>query len=276
MWMHEEMYGDLRKANDYATSFSSKADIDLMHIVPVDEHSNYRFWFNRIVQGVLSSGEKDRTITRFLIETPKLGMNDVTKVIMGLLQRETTIPLGISTLRDLVQYRQTVKKECFDLLIKQTLEKDKRIRQAAVLSAKKLSETNVEVERIAVGHLESLTKPFHEVEQNTNGVDEVVNGVEEVEGTGEEKDVVDEKGWTAEDVTRYLDLFCILSQRKHDLLDECVGFLSFRLLFLTFHFVASSVSSRNVHGKHRIQSRNTYNLSSSPSRTHPSFLNCSK
>jgi hypothetical protein len=105
LWLHEEYYREYNLAEPSPTD-------------------NYFIWFHKLLYGLQQPKEngelvldpKDRAFTKFLLEAPDLSDESIHGVLKSYCDQEEKMPLGISTLRDLILYRPAVREECLEIL----------------------------------------------------------------------------------------------------------------------------------------------------------------
>lgn len=91
----------------------------------ISSDNDYAFWLHKLLDGISKprneEGEyaldpKDRTFARFLMDVPELTTQSLA-VVQEYCHSEERMPLGISTLRDMVLYRPAVRPPCLDQLL---------------------------------------------------------------------------------------------------------------------------------------------------------------
>ncbi|KAJ3033702.1 hypothetical protein HDV00_005887 [Rhizophlyctis rosea] len=231
-----------------------------------DYEPQYSRWFHRILEGLWvpravegSGGQeggvgkgldaKDRMFTRFLLEVPDVTREAVDGVVRSYCDDAERMQLGISTLRDLISMRGSVKDQCLALLLEYCVHPVKATRTSAIITARRFYAENASIApTIETFALESMQKlrgdppagpaapaADEDVELDENGEvvkrEDAANGdvkMEEANG----KDVVgslalEEAGkagpegaveWREEDVVRHLEIYFALCSRKHEFL----------------------------------------------------------
>lgn len=201
LWLHEEYFSELRRPREGSSSKK--------RITP----KTYIYWFHKLLDALIEGiDEKDRTITKLLIEAPYLTQKEVQKVVHGLIGKEggMAAQLGISTLRDLIVYKEGARKDAIEMLAQYGIDQDIKIRHPAILVAKKLAEQHKRIEEFSIECLQKLNSQYV---SNTEKTEDVSMGEEEEEN-------VEALGWSKDDVRRHLDLYFALCHRNHDMLNS--------------------------------------------------------
>ncbi|KAJ3223252.1 hypothetical protein HK099_001343 [Clydaea vesicula] len=153
---------------------------------------------------------KDRTFTKFLIDAPELN-SDSLKFVKDCCEDEARMPLGISTLRDLVHLRPAIRENAIQILLELCTHRVRTTRNTAIVTVKRwfqvesLNLTGI-IEDFSKKCIMSLTAPSVEILSTT------LNEVDKMEEPGEI--------WKEEDVVRCLELFLSLCSKKFELLIE--------------------------------------------------------
>jgi hypothetical protein len=214
--------------------------------VVVDKDS-YETWFHKLLHGLreprndngeLALDPKDRAFSRFLIESPEL-TDEAISVIENYCNEEERMPLGISTLRDLVLYRPAVRNTCLDIMLSLCLHKDKTTRATSIVTVKKFYKEHPslgpKVEAFALSVVQKLQHP-PEIEEEMKEDNQQVNGeatVEEPTAEAQNEDIVPQEegneekpdrgtteAWKETDIIRHLELYFSLCSKHQDLLEE--------------------------------------------------------
>ena len=91
-----------------------------------NEKDSYSHWFGEVLhglerprneQGEYALDHKDRAFTRFLMDSPDINYEFVFEVIDFYCNLPERMPLGISTLRDIILYRPAVRTRCVPMLL---------------------------------------------------------------------------------------------------------------------------------------------------------------
>jgi symplekin len=214
----------------------------------VVDQDSYETWFHKLLHGLreprnemgeLALDPKDRAFSRFLIEAPEI-TDEAIGVIESYCNEEERMPLGISTLRDLVLYRPAVRQVCLNIMLYLCLHKDKTTRATSIVTVKKFyrehESLGPKVESFALETIKKLQGPpdvdeDEEVEEEKPGMngqtqmedvkkEPVKMEGEKVEQIKEEEVVAKLPVWREVDIIRHLELYFSLCSKHQDFLDE--------------------------------------------------------
>jgi symplekin len=219
--------------------------------VVVDQDS-YEIWFHKLLHGLreprnemgeLALDPKDRAFSRFLIEAPEI-TDEAIGVIESYCNEEERMPLGISTLRDLVLYRPAVRDVCLNIMLFLCLHKDKTTRATSIVTVKKFYREHPtlgpKVEAFALETIKKLQGPPEIETQEETAVENdkeegpEVDKMEPAKGEGEpvaaedtaqrqeakETEEPKQPTWKETDIIRHLELYFSLCSKHQEFLDE--------------------------------------------------------
>ncbi|KAL1924913.1 uncharacterized protein VTP21DRAFT_4567 [Calcarisporiella thermophila] len=252
LWLYEEWYLWNCEMNEPAgeEGGSQASTIDARRPSGV-----YKWLLKQLLEGVLNVTEsfRMRLIPRFLMEIPELGVEElemVSRIVTA--GDQERMQLGIGTLRDLVDLRPPVRKECLRLLLGHCLDENRSVRTAVIVTVKKWYPDHPEIapitEKFAVEILRTLSGPppppvpiprapasalplpdHHPSDQDTQSIDAETqngelpapNGVETTaNGEGSAMEDAREPEWPETEIIRRLQLFFALCHKKHELITE--------------------------------------------------------
>ena len=213
----------------------------------VVSQDSYETWFHKLLHGLreprnemgeLALDPKDRAFSRFLIEAPEI-TDEAISVIENYCNEEERMPLGISTLRDLVLYRPAVRETCLNIMLFLCLHKDKTTRATSIVTVKKFYREHPglgpKVEAFALETIKKLQGPpdpdedvtLEEEEKQDDGQPDEDVKQEILKTENEEEEQVKQEEleaktptWKEVDIIRHLELYFSLCSKHQDFLDE--------------------------------------------------------
>ncbi|KAG0189235.1 hypothetical protein DFQ28_003699 [Apophysomyces sp. BC1034] len=191
-WLHEEFHCDV---------MSRRVD-------PNYEPQYYK-WFLRLLQrGIPKLDAKDKTLSKLLVDAPALNADVVDIIRNQMREQPERFVSCVSTLRDLVTSRLTVRDKCLSVLLDLCISPDKKTRLTSIVAVKKWvpdqDAISPKVERYAIEAIQTLTQ---EPPVKTEGEDSVMSETEQNQ-------------WSEQDVVRHAELFLFLCAKKQELLNE--------------------------------------------------------
>ncbi|KAF7726961.1 hypothetical protein EC973_008156 [Apophysomyces ossiformis] len=191
-WLHEEFHCDLMR---------QRANPDY-------EPQYYKWLLRLLKKGIPKLDVKDKTLSKLLIDVPALN-GDVVDIIRNQMKEQPERFVScVSTLRDLVTSRLTVRDKSLSVLLDLCISPDIKTRSTSIVAVKKWVPDHVaispKVEQYAIEAIQTLTK---EPPMRSDGEDTVM-------------DETNESEWSEQDVVRHAELFFILCAKKQELLNE--------------------------------------------------------
>ncbi|KAG2209164.1 hypothetical protein INT47_005456 [Mucor saturninus] len=174
-WLHEEYLSDQRQSRLNANFTAS-----------------YYLWFHKLLKKTIPTLDaKDKILTKLLLEAPELNEETIELVKENLQSVPERFVSCVSTLRNIVINRPTVRWMALQVLLDLCINENDQIRQTSIMAVKKWNENqthiNTRVESYSVEALQVLA----------------------TEGSWDEKDVV-----------RHAQLYFVLCTRRPSLLKE--------------------------------------------------------
>lgn len=195
-------------------------------------------------KGIPTLDAKDRILTKLLLEAPDINAETIEMVKDNLYNVPERFVSCVSTLRNLITNRPTVRFLALQVLLELATHENDKMRRTAIVAVKKWNANQqdiyMRVEAFSVEALNVLTTEkdvdmsFEQVEkeaavaENRTAIAE--NQVEQQEETkaseekeeqkDEEIEKEDPNAWTEKDVVRHAELYFVLCTKRPSLLKE--------------------------------------------------------
>ena len=89
--------------------------------------------FTKLYHTILKSIEKsDATLSRFVVQAPIITQVAIDYICKEMCESDNYTPYGLTTLRDLILYRQPISRKCLDLILQYTVHESSKIRTPAI------------------------------------------------------------------------------------------------------------------------------------------------
>jgi hypothetical protein len=224
-WLYEEYLADKRRQR-----------------IDSEYEPSYFHWFHTLLEKCIPTLDaKDRILTKLLSEAPELNDRTIALVKENLIAVPERFVSCVSTLRNLVSNRPTVRFQALDVLLDLCINPNDKIRRTSIVAVKKWNpnqhKINEKVEAFSTEALFVLAKekemPDADMSEETKEEEEKKQEEESTaDQTDEKKDDVemeekedkaeedDPHSWNEKDVVRHAELFFVLCTKNPNLLKE--------------------------------------------------------